>query len=112
MKCAIYTRVSTDNQVEVEFNSCEAQEAKIKSFIQSQEDMEVFKVYSDPGYTGANLKRPALQKMLNDIKEHKINLVISYKIDRLSRSPKDFYQLIEVFDKHGVDFIDMLLRMV
>jgi DNA invertase Pin-like site-specific DNA recombinase len=81
MKCAIYTRVSTDNQAEVEFNSCEAQEAKIKSFITSQENMEIFKVYSDPGYTGANLNRPALSEMLNDIKERKINLVISYKID-------------------------------
>ena len=91
MKCAIYTRVSTDNQAEVEFNSCEAQEAKIRAFISSQEGMEVFKVYSDPGYTGANLNRPALQKMLDDIKERKINLVISYKIDRLTRSPKDFY---------------------
>jgi len=83
LKCAIYTRVSTDNQAEVEFNSCEAQEEKIKSFIKSQENMEIFKIYSDPGYTGANLNRPPLQEMLNDIKEYKINLVISYKIDRV-----------------------------
>ena len=110
MKCAIYTRVSTDNQAEVEFNSCEAQEAKIKSFITSQENMEIFKVYSDPGYTGANLTRPALSEMLNDIKKHKINLVISYKIDRLTRSPKDFYQLIELFEKYGVDFISVTER--
>jgi len=110
LKCAIYTRVSTDNQAEVEFNSCEAQEAKIRSFISSQEGMEVFKVYSDAGYTGADLNRPALQEILNDIKEHKINLVISYKIDRLTRSPKDFYQLIELFDRHGVDFISVTER--
>lgn len=110
LKCAIYTRVSTDNQAEVEFNSCEAQEAKIKSFISSQENMEIHKVYSDPGFTGANLNRPALQEMLNDIKEQKINLVISYKIDRLTRSPKDFYQLIELFDKYGVDFISVTER--
>ena len=74
MDCAIYTRVSTDNQAEVEFNSCEAQEAKIKSFVKSQENMEVFKVYSDAGFTGANLKRPALKEMLDDIKQNKINL--------------------------------------
>ena len=110
LKCAIYTRVSTDNQAEVEFNSCEAQEAKIKSFINSQENMEVFKSYSDPGFTGADLNRPALSEMLNDIKERKINLVISYKIDRLTRSPKDFYQLIELFDKYGVDFISVTER--
>src|SRR3989338_4104996 len=110
LKCAIYTRVSTDNQAEVEFNSCEAQDAKIKSFITSQENMEIFKVYSDAGYTGANLNRPALQEMLADIKQGKINLVISYKIDRLRRSPKDFYQLIELLDKYGVDFISVTER--
>ena len=72
--------------------------------------MDVFKIYSDLGYTGANLKRPALNEMLNDIRENKINLVISYKIDRLTRSPKDFYQLIELFDKYGVDFISVTER--
>ncbi|NQT67772.1 MAG: recombinase family protein [Actinobacteria bacterium] len=110
INCAIYTRVSTDNQTEVEFNSCEAQEEKIKAFIKSQEDMEVFKVYSDPGFTGANINRPALIEMLADIKEGKINLVISYKIDRLTRSPKDFYQLIELFEKYNVDFISVTER--
>jgi site-specific DNA recombinase len=110
MDCAIYTRVSTDNQADVEFNSCEAQEAKIRSFISSQEGMEVFKVYSDPGYTGANLNRPALSKMLNDIKERRITLVISYKIDRLTRSPKDFYHLVELFEKYNVDFISVTER--
>ncbi|MEW6409824.1 MAG: recombinase family protein [Nitrospirota bacterium] len=94
MNCAIYTRVSTDNQAEVDFNSCEAQEEKIRSFIKSQENMEVYKVYSDAGFTGANINWPALIDMFNDIKQNKINLIISYKIDRLTRSPKDFYQLI------------------
>ena len=110
LKCAIYTRVSTDNQAEVEFNSCQAQKAKIRAFISSQDGMEVFRVYSDPGCTGANLNRPALAEMLGDIKRGKINLVISYKIDRLTRSPKDFYQLIELFDRHGVDFISVTER--
>ena len=110
LKCAIYTRVSTDNQAEVEFNSCEAQEEKIHSFIKSQENMELFKVYSDPGFTGANMNRPALMEMLQDIKQNKINVVISYKIDRLTRSPKDFYQLIELFEKYNVDFISVTER--
>jgi len=110
LRCAIYTRVSTDNQAEIEFNSCEAQEAKIKSFIQSQEDMVIFKVYSDPGFTGANLNRPGLINMLKDIESGNINLVIAYKIDRLTRSPKDFYQLIEHFEKYGVDFISVTER--
>ena len=110
LKCAIYTRVSTDNQAEVEFNSCEAQEAKIKSFINSQENMEVYKVYSDPGFTGANLNRPALKEMLEDIKYGEINLIIVYKIDRFTRSPKDFYHLIEAFDSNGADFLSVTER--
>ena len=110
MKAAIYTRVSTDNQAEVEFNSCEAQEAKIMSFIKSQDNLEAHRTYSDQGYTGANLERPELQKMLYDIQQGLINTVISYKIDRLTRSPKDFYHLIEVFDKYGVSFFSVTER--
>ncbi|EKD27690.1 MAG: resolvase protein, partial [uncultured bacterium] len=110
LKCAIYTRVSTDGQAEVEFNSCEAQENKILSFIKSQEDMQVHKTYSDPGFTGANTNRPALQEMFNDIREHKINLVIAYKIDRLTRSPRDFYQIIEYFEKYDISFISVTER--
>ena len=109
-QCAIYTRVSTDMQAEVEFNSCEAQEARIKAFIASQETMEIFRVYSDPGFTGANLNRPGLQELLEDVKQKHINLVITYKIDRLTRSPRDFYQLVEIFDKHNVDFISVTER--
>jgi len=110
LRCAIYTRVSTDNQAEGEFNSCEAQEEKIRSFIKSQENLEIFEVYSDGGFTGANFNRPALQEMIEDIKQGKLNLVISYKIDRLTRSPKDFYQLIELFEKYNVDFISVTER--
>ena len=108
--CAIYTRVSTDNQAEVEFNSCQAQEEKIKSFINSQENLSIFKVYSDAGFTGANLERPALQEMLRDMQENKINTVLVYKIDRLTRSPKDFYALIEIFENYKVDFISITER--
>jgi len=67
MYCAIYTRVSTDTQAEKEISSCGAQEEKIRSFIKSQNNWKIFKAYSDPGYTGANLNRPALQKLLEDI---------------------------------------------
>ena len=109
-KCAIYARVSTDNQAEVEFNSCQAQEEKIKSFINSQENLFVYKVYIDAGFTGANLERPALQEMLRDMQENKINTVLVYKIDRLTRSPKDFYALIEVFEQYKVDFISVTER--
>ena len=108
--CAIYTRVSTDIQAEKEFSSCEAQEEKIKSFLNSQNDWRVFKVYSDAGYTGVNIKRPALQELLADLKKEKIDVVLVYKIDRLTRSPKDFYQLIEFFEQAKVDFISITER--
>jgi DNA invertase Pin-like site-specific DNA recombinase len=65
--CAVYTRVSTDGQAEIEFNSCEAQEERVRSFIASQEGFKVFKVYTDAGYTGANTDRPAMRDMLQDI---------------------------------------------
>ena len=109
-RCAIYTRVSTDQQAEVEFNSCEAQEDRIRSFIDSQEGYTVAQVYLDPGYSGANTNRPALQTLLADIVARRIDMVITYKIDRLTRSPRDFYQLIEIFEKHGVGFISVTER--
>ena len=108
--CAIYTRVSTDMQAEKEFSSCEAQEEKIKSFVQSQDNWQIFKVYSDAGYTGANTNRPALQELLEDIKQRKIDIILAYKIDRLTRSPKDFYQLIEIFEQNNVSFISITER--
>ncbi len=108
--CAIYTRVSTDNQAEKEFSSCDAQEQKIKSFIASQNNWRVFKVYSDAGYSGANINRPALQELFYDLKKEKIDIVFVYKIDRLTRSPKDFYQLIEFFEQSKIDFISITER--
>src|SRR3989344_2285730 len=108
--CAIYTRVSTDIQAEQEFSSCEAQEEKIRSFLNSQNDWRVFKVYTDAGYTGANIARPALQELLSDLKKEKRDVVLVYKIDRLTRSPKDFYQLIEFFEQSKIDFISITER--
>ena len=109
-KSAIYTRVSTAMQAEVEYNSCEAQRDKILSYIKSQEDLEVYKEYSDPGFTGSNLERPAFKEMLGDIAKGKIQSVLTYKIDRLTRSSKDFYALIEFFEKHGVSFVSVTER--
>jgi len=109
-QCAIYTRVSTDIQAEKEFSSCESQEEKIKSFIQSQNNWQIFKTYSDAGYTGANTNRPALQELLEDVKQKKIDIILAYKIDRLTRSPKDFYQLIEFFEQNNVSFISVTER--
>ena len=108
--CAVYTRVSTDLQAEKEFSSCESQEEKIQSYVKSQNNWQVAKVYSDAGYTGANIKRPALQELLEDIKQNKIDIVLVYKIDRLTRSPKDFYELIEIFEQFQTGFISITER--
>ncbi len=109
-KCAIYTRVSTDMQAEVNFNSCDSQEEKIMSFINSQDTMKYFKTYSDPGYSGGSIDRPALQELLRDVQQKKIDLILSYKIDRLTRSSKDFFNLIELLNKYGADFISVTER--
>lgn len=72
--------------------------------------MQTFKVYSDARYTGANTNRPALQELLEDVKQKKIDIILAYKIDRLTRSPKDFYQLIEFFEQNNVSFISVTER--
>ena len=76
MNRAIYTKVSTNIQAEKDFSSCSAQEEKIRAFIKSQNNWKVFKVYSDLGFTGANLNRPALQELLEDIKQGEIDIVL------------------------------------
>ena len=109
-KCALYTRVSTNSQAELEYGSCEAQKDKILSYINSQEGLEVYKEYSDPGFTGSNIERPALKELLKDVVEKKVEFVMTYKIDRLTRSSKDFYSLIEFFEKYGVSFVSVSER--
>ena len=106
-KCAVYTRVSTTMQAEKEYNSCEAQRDRMFSYIKSQEDLELYKENSDPAFSGSNIERPMLRELLKDIASKKIQVVLTYKIDRLTRSSKDFYQLIEFFDKHNVSFVSV-----
>jgi len=106
-KAAIYTRVSTAMQAEKDYNSCEAQKDKMLSFIKSQDNLEFVKEYSDPGFTGSNLDRPGMKEMLRDIAARKIDVVLAYKIDRLTRSSKDFYSLIEFFEKYGTSFVSV-----
>lgn len=106
-KCAIYTRVSTSMQAEKEFNSCESQRDRILSFVKSQEDLEIYKEYADPGFSGASLDRPGLSELLRDVEDRKVRVVLAYKIDRLTRSSKDFYMLIDFFEKHGVSFVSV-----
>lgn len=107
VRCAVYTRVSTENQAEKDYSSLESQKEHILNFIKSQkfEGWELFGVYEDAGFSAASLDRPELQRMLRDIRKGLIDVVLVYKIDRLTRSHKDFYYLIEFFDKYNVELV-------
>lgn len=108
--CAIYTRKSSSEGLDQEFSSLDNQRESAENYIKSQKNegwTASSELYDDGGYTGANIERPALQKLLSDIKAEKINCVVVYKVDRLSRSLLDFSQLLEFFDKHNVVFVSI-----
>jgi site-specific DNA recombinase len=110
INCAIYTRKSTAEGPDKEFTSLDAQRESAENYIKSQrhEGWTLLpEHYDDGGFTGANIERPALSKLLNDIKTGQINCVVVYKVDRLSRSLLDFSQLLEFFDKHSVTFVSV-----
>ena len=108
--CAVYTRKSTEEGLEQEFNTLDAQREACLAYISSQKAegwVALQKHYDDGGFTGGNIKRPALQELLSDIREGKVHTVVVYKIDRLTRSLMDFSKLVEVFDAHGVTFVSI-----
>jgi DNA invertase Pin-like site-specific DNA recombinase len=109
-RCAIYTRVSTDQGLEQEFNSLHAQREAAQAYVKSQAH-EGWKLvrehYDDGGFSGGSMERPALQKLLADIKERRIDIVVVYKVDRLTRSLTDFAKLVELFDEYGVSFVSV-----
>jgi site-specific DNA recombinase len=108
--CAIYTRKSHAEGLDQEFNSLDAQREACEAFITSQkhEGWSCNKAHYDDGaYSGGNLNRPALERLLNDIKEGNIQVVVVYKVDRLTRNLADFAKLIELFDKHEVSFVSV-----
>ena len=110
IRCAIYTRKSTDEGLQQEFNSLDAQREAGEAYILSQrhEGWQLVPAhYDDGGYTGGNMDRPALKKLLVDIEAAKVDCVVVYKVDRLSRSLMDFARIIEVFDKRGVSFVSV-----
>lgn len=110
MRCAIYTRKSTEDGLEQEFNSLDAQRLAGENYIRSQVD-EGWEIipdeYDDGGFTGGDMDRPALQRLMSNIKEGKIDCVVVYKVDRLSRSLLDFSRILETFDKHNVAFVSV-----
>jgi DNA invertase Pin-like site-specific DNA recombinase len=110
VRCAIYTRVSTDAGLDQEFNSLDAQYDASEAYIRSQAHAgwTLIKMrYDDGGFSGGSTDRPALQKLLDDVRAHKINVIVVYKVDRLTRSLADFAKLVELFDAHGVSFVSV-----
>jgi site-specific DNA recombinase len=110
IRCAIYTRVSTDSGLEQEFNSLDAQHDAASAYIRSQAHAHWTLVrtrYDDGGFSGGTTERPALQRLLADVKAHKVQVIVVYKVDRLTRSLADFAKLVELFDAHGVSFVSV-----
>jgi site-specific DNA recombinase len=109
-RCAIYTRKSTEYNLELAFNSLDAQREACEAYIKSQAH-EGWRLipsrYDDGAFSGASLERPALQQLLADVRASKIEIVLVYKVDRLTRSLADFAKLIELFDAHGVSFVSV-----
>jgi site-specific DNA recombinase len=108
--CAIYTRKSTEHNLDLELNSLDAQREACEAYIKSQAH-EGWRLvpdrYDDGGLSGASLDRPALQKLLADVRADKITIVVVYKVDRLTRSLADFAKLVELFDQQGVSFVSI-----
>jgi len=110
VRCAIYTRVSTDQGLDQEFNSLDAQYDAASAYIKSQAHAGwtlIRSRYDDGGYSGGSTDRPDLQKLLEDIRARKIDVIVVYKVDRLTRSLADFAKLVELFDAHGVSFVSV-----
>jgi site-specific DNA recombinase len=110
VRCAIYTRVSTDHGLEQDFNSLDAQHDAAQAYIRSQAHAGwtlIRSRYDDGGYSGGSTDRPALQRLLADVKAGKIDVIVVYKVDRLTRSLADFAKLVELFDGQEVSFVSV-----
>ena len=110
MRCAIYARKSSEEGLEQAFNSLDAQREACAAFVLSQKHegwTVVPALYDDGGFSGGTMDRPALQRLLSDIRQHKVDVVVVYKIDRLTRSLFDFAKIVEAFDARGVSFVSI-----
>src|SRR4029078_7782312 len=110
VRCAIYTRKSSEEGLEQSFNSLDAQREACIAYIQSQKHegwVAVKEPYDDGGFSGGNMERPALKQLLDHILAGKVDTVIVYKVDRLTRCLADFAKIIQVFDSHGVSFVSV-----
>src|ERR1700733_5134648 len=110
VRCAIYTRVSTEHGLDQEFNSLDAQYEAASAYIKSQAHAGWILIrsrYDDGGYSGGSTDRPDLQRLLDDIRARKLDVIVVYKVDRLTRSLADFAKLVELFDAHEVSFVSV-----
>ena len=109
-RCAIYTRKSTEHNLDLAFNSLDAQREACEAYIKSQAH-EGWRLiagrFDDGGLSGASLERPALQALLDQVRAQKIEIIVVYKVDRLTRSLADFAKLVELFDEHSVSFVSV-----
>src|SRR5258708_5776285 len=108
LRCAIYTRKSTEEGLDQEFNSLDAQREAAEAFVQSQRRegwIALPEFYDDGGFTGANMDRPALKRLLQAAEARELDCVVVYKVDRLSRSLLDFTRMLSIFEKHQVSFV-------
>lgn len=114
VRCAIYTRVSTDHGLEQDFNSLDAQYEASQAYIKSQAHAGwslIRAKYDDGGFSGGNTERPALQRLLEDVRARKVDVIVVYKVDRLTRSLADFAKLVELFDQHQVLFVSVTQQL-
>ncbi len=105
LRCAIYTRKSTEHNLDLEFNSLDAQREACEAYIKSQAHEGwrlINEHYDDGAFSGASLDRPALQGLLTEVRAGKVDVIVVYKVDRLTRSLADFAKLVELFDQHSV----------
>src|SRR3954454_21298407 len=110
LRCAIYSRKSSEEGLEQEFNSLDAQREACAAFVASQRHegwMLLRERYDDGGFSGGTMERPALQRLLADIAAGWIDIVVVYKVDRLTRALSDFARIVELFDRHNVSFVSV-----
>jgi site-specific DNA recombinase len=110
MRCSVYTRKSSEEGLDMDFNSLDAQREACEAYISSQKAegwMAVADRYDDGGFSGGTLERPALKRLLSDVSTGRVDVIVVYKIDRLSRSMLDFLNLVELFERHGVTFVSV-----
>ena len=108
LRCAIYTRKSSEEGLQQEFNSLDAQREACEAFVASQKRegwLTIPELYDDGGFSGATIQRPAFQRLLSDVAAGQVDVVVVYKVDRLTRSLSDFAKIVETFDKHSVPFV-------